>query len=122
MDDIISFYILKLLRLIVIVIFGLKVVELLLGVFVIVLFGLIGGVGFILGLLFKDLVGDWLVIIIIYSDSLYCIDDWFLLLSGCWVEVKYIGIRSIIIYIGFEGVILKVFNFKMIDGNIKNLF
>ena len=52
---------------------------------------------------------------------MYRIDDWLLLPSGRWAEVKKIGIRSTKIYIGFEGATLKVPNSKMIDGNIKNL-
>lgn len=121
LDDIISPYIPKLLRLTAIVIFSLKVAELLLGASATALLGLIGGAGLTLGLLFKDFVGDWLATIIIYSDSLYRIDDWLLLPSGRWAEVKHIGIRSTTIYIGFEGATLKVPNSKMIDGNIKNL-
>ena len=121
LDDIISPYIPKLLRLTAIVIFSLKVAEVLLGASATGLLGLIGGAGLTLGLLFKDLVGDWLATIIIYSDGLYRIDDWLLLPSGRWAEVKHIGIRSTTIYIGFEGATLKVPNSKMIDGNIKNL-
>ncbi|NEQ76573.1 MAG: mechanosensitive ion channel family protein [Okeania sp. SIO2C9] len=121
LDDIISPYIPKLFRLTAIVIFALKAGEILLGASATAIVGLIGGAGLTLGLLFKDIVGDWLATIVIYSDSLYRVNDWLLLPSGSWAEVKNIGIRSTTIYIGFEGAIQKIPNSKMIDGSIKNL-
>ncbi len=121
LDDIISPYIPKLFRLTAIVIFALKAGEVLLGASATAIVGLIGGAGLTLGLLFKDVLADWLATVVIYSDSLYRIDDWLLLPSGRWAEVKNIGIRSTTIYIGFEGASQKIPNSKMIDGSIKNL-
>lgn len=121
LDDIISPYIPKLFRLTAIVIFALKAGEILLGASATAIVGLIGGAGLTLGLLFKDVVGDWLATIVIYSDGLYRVDDWLLLPSGSWAEVKHIGIRSTTTYIGFQGVTQKIPNSKMIDGSIKNL-
>lgn len=121
LDDIISPYIPKLFRLTAIVIFALKAGEILLGASATAIVGLIGGAGLTLGLLFKDVVGDWLATIVIYSDGLYRVNDWLLLSSGSWAEVKHIGIRSTTTYVGFQGVTQKIPNSKMIDGSIKNL-
>ena len=121
LDDMISPYIPKLFRLTAIVIFSLKAGEVLLGASATGILGLIGGAGLTLGLLFKDVLGDWLATIVIYSDHLYRVNDWLLLPSGRWAEVKKIGIRSTTIYIGFQGATQKIPNSKMIDGNIKNL-
>ncbi|MGB3509723.1 MAG: hypothetical protein WBA93_10850 [Microcoleaceae cyanobacterium] len=71
LDNIISPYIPKLFRLTAIVIFALKAGEILLGASATAIVGLIGGAGLTLGLLFKDVVGDWLATIVIYSDGLY---------------------------------------------------
>ncbi|NEP05771.1 MAG: mechanosensitive ion channel, partial [Okeania sp. SIO4D6] len=79
LDDIISPYIPKLLRLTAIVIFALKAGEVLLGTSATAIFGLIGGFGLSLGLLFKDVIVDWVGTIVIYIDALYRVNDWLLL-------------------------------------------
>ena len=120
LDDIISPYIPKLLRLTAIVIFALKAGEVLLGTSATAIFGLIGGFGLSLGLLFKDVIVDWVATIVIYTDVLYRVNDWLLLPSGLKCTVQHIGIRSTTIYIPDEGVTQKIPNSKMIDGSIKN--
>ncbi|NES74622.1 MULTISPECIES: mechanosensitive ion channel family protein [unclassified Okeania] len=120
LDDIISPYIPKLLRLTAIVIFALKAGEVLLGTSATAIFGLIGGFGLSLGLLFKDVIVDWVGTIVIYTDALYRVNDWLLLPSGLKCTVQHIGIRSTTIYIPDKGVTQKIPNSKMIDGSIKN--
>ncbi|NEP05358.1 MULTISPECIES: mechanosensitive ion channel family protein [Okeania] len=120
LDDIISPYLPILFRFTAILIFGLKAGELLLGTSVTAIFGLVGGAGLTLGLLFKDVISDWLATVVIYSDSLYRENDLILLPSGVLGQVTKIGIRSTTIYLKFKGAIQKVPNSKMIDGNIKN--
>ncbi|MEB3342325.1 mechanosensitive ion channel family protein [Okeania sp.] len=120
LDDIISPYIPKLLRLTAIVIFTIKAGEVLLGASATAIFGLIGGAGLSLGLLFKDVIVDWLATIVIYTDTLYRVNHWLLLPSGLKCTVQHIGIRSTTIYIPDEGVTQKIPNSKMIDGSIKS--
>ncbi|MDJ0519654.1 MAG: mechanosensitive ion channel family protein [Trichodesmium sp. MO_231.B1] len=120
LDDIISPYIPKLLRLTAIVIFALKAGEVLLGTSATAILGLLGGFGLSLGLLFKDVIVDWVATIVIYTDALYRVNNWLLLPSGLKCTVQHIGIRSTTIYIPDEGVTQKIPNAKMIDGSIKN--
>ena len=85
------------------------------------LVGLLGGAGLTLGLLFKDLLYDWLCTIIIYTDRLYQKGDW-IVVSGldAMVQVVDIGFRSTSLLSSTRASIQKIPNSKMISGNFQN--
>ncbi len=73
-----------------------KAAEVFLGMTAAALFGLLGGMGLTLGLVFKDIVANWFACAIIYIDNLFREGDWVQLDNGAIVDadVEEIGIRS----------------------------
>ena len=121
LDDLIVPYIPKLFQTLAIAIVVLKAGEVLLGASAGALIGLVGGTGITLGLLLKDIVYDWFCTLIIFSDSIYRIDD-VLKVQGIdkLVQVRNIGIRSTTLCNLSQNTLIRLPNSKMIGGIIEN--
>ncbi len=121
LDDIVVQYLPIFFRIIVIFVIVIKGAEIFLGASAGAIIGLLGGAGVALGLLFKDLIYDWLCTIIIYLDNLYRPGD-SLLIKGeeGKLDVLQIGLRSTKLHISSMRCIKRIPNSKMIGGNIIN--
>jgi len=96
LDDLLLPYLKKVIRVFLLLLVILKIAEVLLGMSMAALLGLLGGVGLTLGLVFKDLVANWFGCAIIYLDKLFQEGDWVCLDNGALVDadVEEIGLRS----------------------------
>ena len=96
LDDLLLPYLKKVIRVAVIVIVVIKGAEITLGKSAAALLGLIGGMGLVLGLVFKDIIANWFGGVIIYADNLFKQGDWVQLDDGKLVDadVEEIGLRS----------------------------
>ena len=119
LDDLLVPYIPKLLRIAAFVVVIIKASEVFLGASAGALIGLLGGAGVALGLLFKDIIYDWCCTIIIYTDGLYKPGDW-AVVSGEFVQVVEIGLRTTKLYSWEWGSIKKMPNSRMVSGIVDN--
>lgn len=96
LDDLIVPYLKKVIKIFAVVMVLLKAAEIFLGMSAAALFGLLGGMGLTLGLVFKDIIANWFGCAVIYIDNLFREGDWVSLDSGAIVDadVEKIGIRS----------------------------
>lgn len=96
LDDLLLPYLKKLLRVILIVLIIIKFAEIFLGMTAAAIFGVLGGMGLTLGLVFKDIIANWFGCAIIYMDNLFHEGDWVSLDSGAIIDadVEEIGLRS----------------------------
>lgn len=96
LDDLLSPYLKKVVKIVAVVVVIIKAAEIFLGMSAAALFGLLGGMGLTLGLVFKDIVANWFGCGIIYIDNLFRDGDWVQLDDGKVIDadVEEIGIRS----------------------------
>lgn len=96
LDDLLAPYLKKVIKITAVIIVILKAAEIFLGMTAAALFGLLGGMGLTLGLVFKDIVANWFGCGIIYIDNLFREGDWVQLDDGKVVDadVETIGLRS----------------------------
>jgi len=96
LDDLLAPYLRKVIKLAVIIIVAMKAAEIFLGMTAAALFGLLGGMGLTLGLVFKDIIANWFGCAVIYIDNLFREGDWVQLDKGDVIDadVEEIGIRS----------------------------
>jgi len=96
LDDILIPYLRRLIKIVLIVLVIVKFAEIFLGMSVAALFGVLGGVGLTIGLVFKDIIANWFGCAVIYTDNLFREGDWVMLDDGGVVDadVEEIGLRS----------------------------
>lgn len=96
LDDLLVPYLQKVIKIFALLLVVLKAAEVFLGMSAAALFGLLGGMGLTLGLVFKDIVANWFGCGVIYIDNLFREGDWVQLDGGDLVDadVEEIGIRS----------------------------
>ncbi len=96
LDDLLVPYMQKVIKIFALLLVILKAAEVFLGMSAAALFGLLGGMGLTLGLVFKDIVANWFGCGVIYIDNLFREGDWVQLDGGELVDadVEEIGIRS----------------------------
>ncbi len=96
LDDLLLPYLKKVVRIVLIIIVAIKIAEIFLGMSIAALFGLLGGMGLTLGLVFKDIIANWFGCAIIYMDKLFQEGDWVMLDEGKIIDadVEEIGLRS----------------------------
>ena len=96
LDDLILPYLKKVIRVVLVLIVVIKFAEIFLGMSVAALFGLLGGMGLTLGLVFKDIIANWFGCGVIYMDNLFREGEWVCLNDGKIVDadVEEIGLRS----------------------------
>jgi len=121
LDDLIAPYLAKVIKIVAIVMVFVKASEILFGISAGALFGLLGGMGLTLGLVFKDLVANWFGCAIIYLDNLFREGDWVQLNDGSVVDadVEAIGLRSTI-FRNFDKTVSIVPNAALANGVVKN--
>ncbi|MDT9340322.1 mechanosensitive ion channel family protein [Trichodesmium erythraeum 21-75] len=119
LDDLLVPYVPKLVRIGTVVVVIIKASEVFLGASAGALIGLLGGAGVALGLLFKDIIYDWCCTIIIFTDGLYKPGDW-AVVSGEFVQVVEIGLRTTKLYSWEWGSIKKMPNSRMVSGIVDN--
>ena len=121
LDDLIAPYITKVIKIAAVLIVVLKSAEIFLGLSAAALFGLLGGMGLTLGLVFKDIIANWFGTGIIYIDNLFREGDWIQLDDGKMVDadVEEIGIRSTK-FRNFDKTVSIVPNALIANGIIKN--
>jgi MscS family membrane protein len=118
-DDLILPYISTFIQAMAILFVIIKASEVLLGVSAAALLGLLGGAGITLGLVFKDVLSDWLSTIIIYGDDLYRVGDLIELPNGSFALVEKIGLRSTAART-FAGPVIKIPNLQMVQAHTPN--
>ncbi len=98
-----------------------KAAELFLGMSAASLIGLVGGMGLTIGLVFKDILSNWVGCSIIYVDNLFREGDWVQLDDGKIVDadVETIGIRSTK-FRNFDKTISVVPNNTIVSSVVKN--
>jgi len=96
LDDLLVPYFKKVIKITAVIMVILKAAEIFLGLSAAALFGLLGGMGLTLGLVFKDIIANWFGCGVIYIDNLFREGDWVQLNDGKVVDadVEEIGIRS----------------------------
>lgn len=96
LDDLLLPYLRKVIRIALIVLLIIKMAEIVLGMSVTALLGLLGGMGLTLGLVFKDIIANWFGCAVIYMDNLFKEGDWVMINDGKIVDadVEEIGLRS----------------------------
>lgn len=118
-DDLLMPYISTFIQAAAILFVAIKASEVLLGVSAAALLGLLGGAGITLGLVFKDVLADWLSTIIVYGDNLYQVGDMIELPNGSFALVERIGLRSTMART-FAGPVIRVPNSQMVQANTPN--
>ncbi len=96
LDDLLVPYLKKVIKIAAVLMVIIKAAEVFLGMSAAALFGLLGGMGLTLGLVFKDIIANWFGCGVIYIDNLFREGDWVQLDTGNIVDadVEEIGIRS----------------------------
>jgi MscS family membrane protein len=96
LDDLLVPYLKKVIKIAAVLMVIIKAAEVFLGMSAAALFGLLGGMGLTLGLVFKDIIANWFGCGVIYIDNLFREGDWVQLDAGNIVDadVEEIGIRS----------------------------
>ena len=121
LDDLLLPYFKKLVQIILVVLVIIKIAEILLGISIAALFGLLGGMGLTLGLVFKDIVANWFGCGVIYLDNLFRVGDWVSLDDGKLIDadVEEIGLRSTI-FRNFDKTVSIVPNGIIANAVVKN--
>ncbi len=121
LDNLIAPYIGKVVKIVAIVMVFIKSAEILLGISMGAIFGLLGGMGLTLGLVFKDIIANWFGCAVIYTDNLFREGDWVQLNDGSIVDadVEEIGLRSTK-FRNFDKTLSIVPNATLANGVIKN--
>ncbi len=121
LDNLLAPYIGKVVKVIAIVMVFIKTAEIFLGMSVGALFGLLGGMGLTLGLVFKDIIANWFGCAVIYTDNLFREGDWVQLNDGKIIDadVEEIGLRSTK-FRNFDKTVSIVPNATLASGVIKN--
>jgi len=121
LDNLLAPYVGKVVKVAAIVIVFIKTAEIFLGMSVGAIFGLLGGMGLTLGLVFKDIVANWFGCAVIYTDNLFREGDWVQLNDGKIVDadVEEIGLRSTK-FRNFDKTVSIVPNAMLANGVIKN--
>lgn len=100
---------------------AIKIADILLGTSATAIVGLLGGAGLTLGLLFKDVISEWVAMVIIFADHLYQVGDFLELRDYKGVcKVLEIGLRSTKLRHNASESVLKIPNSQMINGIVKN--
>jgi MscS family membrane protein len=118
-DDLILPYITTFIQAIAVLLVAVKTSEVLLGVSATALLGLLGGAGITLGLVFKDVLSDWLSTVVIYGDDLYRVGDMIELPNGSFALVEKIGLRSTATRT-FAGPVVRIPNSQMVQAHTPN--
>jgi MscS family membrane protein len=118
-DDLILPYISTFIQAIAFLLVAIKASEVLLGVSAAALLGLLGGAGITLGLVFKDVLSDWLSTIVIYGDDLYRVGDMIQLPNDAFALVEKIGLRSTAART-FAGPVVRIPNSQMVQAHTPN--
>ena len=121
LDDLIAPYLGKVVKVIAVIMVFIKTAEIFLGMSVGAIFGLLGGMGLTLGLVFKDIIANWFGCAIIYTDNLFREGDWVQLNDGHVLDadVEEIGLRSTK-FRNFDKTVSIVPNAALANGVIKN--
>lgn len=121
LDDILAPYIGKVVKIAAILIICIKTAEIFLGMSVGAIFGLLGGMGLTLGLVFKDIVANWFGCAVIYTDNLFREGDWVQLNDGSVIDadVEAIDLRSTK-FRNFDKTVSIVPNSLLANGIVKN--
>ena len=121
LDDLLSPYVGRVVKIIALIMIVIKGAELFLGMSAGALIGLLGGVGLTLGLVFRDIIVNWFGCAIIYMDELFRVGDWVMLDDGSVIDaaVEEIGLRSTT-FRNFDQTISVVPNGTLANGIIKN--
>ena len=121
LDNLIAPYIGKVVKVVAVLIIFIKTAEIFLGMSVGAIFGLLGGMGLTLGLVFKDIVANWFGCAVIYTDNLFREGDWVQLNDGNIVDadVEEIGLRSTK-FRNFDKTVSIVPNALLANGVVKN--
>ncbi|MGB3512665.1 MAG: mechanosensitive ion channel domain-containing protein [Microcoleaceae cyanobacterium] len=100
---------------------AIKAADILLGKSATAIVGLLGGAGLTLGLLFKDVISEWVAMVIIFADHLYQVGDFLELGDEDEVcKVLEIGLRSTKLRHNATESVIKIPNSQMINSTIKN--
>ena len=96
LDDLLLPYLKKVMRIVLIILIIIKFSEIILGMSLAAVLGILGGMGLTLGLVFKDIIANWFGCAIIYLDKLFEEGDWVMLGDGKIIDadVEEIGLRS----------------------------
>lgn len=121
LDNLLAPYVGKVIKVTAILIVFIKSAEIFLGMSVGAIFGLLGGMGLTLGLVFKDIIANWFGCAVIYTDNLFREGDWVQLNDGGVVDadVEEIGLRSTK-FRNFDKTVSIVPNATLANGVIKN--
>lgn len=121
LDNLIAPYIGKVVKVVAVLMIFIKTAEIFLGMSVGAIFGLLGGMGLTLGLVFKDIIANWFGCAVIYTDNLFREGDWVQLDDGRIVDadVEEIGLRSTK-FRNFDKTVSIVPNATLANGVIKN--
>jgi MscS family membrane protein len=118
-DDLILPYISTFIQAIAFLLVAIKASEVLLGVSATALLGLLGGAGITLGLVFKDVLSDWVSTIIVHGDDLYRVGDMIQLPNDSFALVEKIGLRSTATRT-FAGPVVRIPNSQMVQAHTPN--
>ncbi len=121
LDNLIAPYIGKVVKVVAVLMIFIKTAEIFLGMSVGAIFGLLGGMGLTLGLVFKDIIANWFGCAVIYTDNLFREGDWVQLDDGRILDadVEEIGLRSTK-FRNFDKTVSIVPNATLANGVIKN--
>ena len=121
LDDLLAPYLGKVVKVAAVIIVFIKVAEVFLGMSVGAIFGLLGGMGLTLGLVFKDIIANWFGCAVIYTDNLFREGDWVQLDGGSVLDadVEEIGLRSTR-FRNFDKTTSVVPNATLANGVVKN--
>ncbi|MBD3385532.1 mechanosensitive ion channel [candidate division KSB1 bacterium] len=121
LDDLLAPYLKKVIKILAVLIVIIKTAEVFLGMSAAALFGVLGGMGLTLGLVFKDIIANWFACAVIYIDNLFREGDWVQLNDGNLVDadVEYIGIRSTT-FRNFDKTVSIVPNATITNSVVKN--
>jgi MscS family membrane protein len=121
LDNLIAPYIGKVVKVVAVLMIFIKTAEIFLGMSVGAIFGLLGGMGLTLGLVFKDIIANWFGCAVIYTDNLFREGDWVQLNDGNILDadVEEIGLRSTK-FRNFDKTVSIVPNATLANGVIKN--
>ncbi len=121
LDDLLLPYLRKVIRVVLIILIIIKIAEIILGLSVAALLGILGGMGLTLGLVFKDIIANWFGCAVIYGDNLFQEGDWVMINDGSLVDsdVEEIGLRSTK-FRNFDKTISIVPNALIAQGVVKN--
>ncbi len=121
LDDLLAPYLKKVIKILAVLMVIIKTAEVFLGMSAAALFGVLGGMGLTLGLVFKDIIANWFACGVIYLDNLFREGDWVQINDGSLVDadVEHIGIRSTT-FRNFDKTVSMVPNATIANSVVKN--